>query len=64
MISPKPSRRNKADFAPNDETFRLLFENHPLLMLVYDLKTLIHKANLVLRNLRWCLRSSEILFAA
>lgn len=54
MTSPKPSRRNKADFAPNNETFRLLFENHPLLMLSYDLKALIHKANqlLVLQNLR------------
>ncbi|MDO9300210.1 MAG: PAS domain S-box protein, partial [Anaerolineales bacterium] len=40
MTSPRPSRKNKADFTPNGETFRLLFANHPTPMWVYDLKTL------------------------
>ena len=40
MTSPKPSRKNKADFTPNSETFRLLFANHPIPMWIYDLKTL------------------------
>jgi PAS domain S-box-containing protein len=40
MTSPKPSRKNKADFAPNNKTFRLLFTNHPIPMWVYDLETL------------------------
>ena len=40
MTSPKPSRRKKANLTPNNETFRLLFANHPIPMWIYDLKTL------------------------
>jgi hypothetical protein len=38
MTSPKPSWRNKADFAPNEETFRLLIENHFIYLWIYDLE--------------------------
>ena len=40
MTSPKTFRKNKADFYPNDKTFRLLFSNHPNPMWVIDAKTL------------------------
>ena len=40
MTSKKPSPKNKVLSAPNEETFHLLFENHPTPMWVYDLKTL------------------------
>src|SRR3972149_9336118 len=40
MNSKKSSSNNKTISAPNEETFRLLFKNHPLPMWVYDLETL------------------------
>jgi PAS domain S-box-containing protein len=40
MTSQKPSPTNKTDPAPHAETWHLLFENHPIPMWVYDLKTL------------------------
>ena len=40
MNSKKSYSKNKAISASNEETFRLRFENHPIPMLTYDLKTL------------------------
>jgi len=40
MASRKSSPKDKTDSPPNEETFRLLFANHPVPMWVYDLKTL------------------------
>jgi len=40
MASRKSSPKDKTDSPPNEETFRLLFANHPVPMWAYDLKTL------------------------
>jgi hypothetical protein len=41
MTSKKSPPKNKLIAASNEETFRLLFENHPIPMWVYDIKTLV-----------------------
>ncbi len=40
MTTAKLSSRKQTDALPQMEAFRLLFENHPVPMLIYDLKTL------------------------